>query len=217
MNVPAPTPPEPTLIDLELEDAEPVKKDTKTMLHRVQYAVTTLTREEIRGVTWDLGGWRLYPRQKAQYAYGGGFADVKLLQDAIATFDGESGGYLKAWHYNVRRNDDGTIFRDDEGRFIAKSVDLGWIQKNILLMNKALHDEEAADFVEEIFTQGHPELARPLFSATIAYEMYLVRGWEPWYAYTNGGYKRHLGKSCLAIGNWLAFEDGLGAGYLKEA
>jgi hypothetical protein len=203
--------------ELELEEAEPVKNDTKTVPHRVMYATTTLAREEIRGVTWDLGGWRLYPRQKAQYAYAGGFTNVKLQQEALATFDGESGGYLKAWHINVRRNEDGTIFREDDGRLTAKSVDLGWIQKNIDLGNKLLADSEAADFIEEVFTQGHPELARPLFSATLAYRMYLERGWDPWYAYSNGGYKRHLGSAALGIGNWLAFEDGLGAGYLKIA
>lgn len=203
--------------ELELTDAEFVKRDKSTVLHRVQYAVTTLIREEIRGVTWDLGGWRLYPRQKAQYAVAGGFEKIDDLYEAIATFDGESGGYLKAWHYNVKRNADGTILRDAEGRFTAKSVDLGWIQKNIALGDKLLHDAEAAAFVEEVFTQGHPDLAKPLYSATVAYEMFLARGWDPWYAYLNGSYKRYIGGAALAIGNWIAFENELGAGYLKKA
>lgn len=204
-------------VELVLEDAEPVPKDTATALHRVTFATTTLVREEIRGVTWELGGWRLYPRQKAQYAYAGGFKDLEHLYTAIATFDGESGGYLKAWHINVARNPDGTILRDEQGRFLAKSVDLGWIQKNIDLGGKLLHDSESAAFVEEVFTKGHPELARPLYSATVAYEMFLRRGWDPWYAYLNGGYKRHLGNAALAVGNHIAFKEGYGGGYLEVA
>ena len=206
----------------EPDGYEFIEYDDETVPHRVAYAVQTLAREEIRGVTWDIGGWRLYPRQKAEFAYAGGFVDAVELYTAIATFDAESGGYVEAWHINVARTDDGKIRRDDDGRFTAKSIDLGWIQRNVPLGDRLVHDADAATLAEETFDLN-PDLRRPLKSAEIARDLFEARQragqnpWGPWYAYLNGSYHRHTGGAALAVGNWIAFRERLGSGYLVVA
>lgn len=172
---------------------------------------------EIRGVTWDLGGTRLYPFQAAQYLYKAQgakagvssypFRDAKRLMEACAIMGGESGWYVKAWHANVVRDDEGRIVRDALGKMTVKSVDLGWIQRNADVTDAALADNEVAPFVENLFdsnTYGY--LDRPALAATEAANLYLARGWQPWYAYSNGGWRTHLPTAGLAVGNFLAVE-----------
>lgn len=167
--------------------------------------------EEIRGVTWDLDGAELLPWLAAQRLYKAGFEDAKLLTTMWAVIEGESGGYLKAWHHNVKRNDDGSIFRNEAGNMLIKSTDLGFIQKNVVHASPvevATTGGEAKDFVDTLF-KIYPELARGDDSAKIAYQMYKQRGFQPWYAYTNGSYKKHLDQAVLAVGNYLALANGL--------
>ena len=68
--------------------------------------------EEIRGVTWDFGGRQLEPWEAAQKLYVAGFKDARQLAIMWAVIEGESGGYTRAWHHNVVRNEDGK-FRFD--------------------------------------------------------------------------------------------------------
>jgi len=166
--------------------------------------------EEIKGITWDLDGAELMPWLAAQRLYKAGFKDAKLLTTMWAVLEGESGGYLKAWHHNVSRNDDGSIKIINE-MMEVKSTDLGFIQKNIVHTPKVLLPivgDDSKNFVKVLF-EVYPELARGDRSAEIAYKLYQDRGFQPWYAYTNGGYEKHLGKAVLAVGNYLALANGL--------
>lgn len=160
--------------------------------------------EEIRGLTWDLNGEQLDPWQAAQRLYLAGFKDAQLLCKFWAVLEAESGGYLRAWHHNVERLPDGTILRDSQGRMTVKSTDLGFIQKNIVHDEpvKILDEAESQAFVDSLFDQ-HPELANGAQSAEIAYNMFKQRGFQPWYAYSNGSYKKSLERACLAVGNYL--------------
>ena len=167
--------------------------------------------EEIKGITWDLDGAHLMPRLAAQRLYDAGFEDAKLLTTMWAVIDGESGGYLKAWHHNVKRNDDGSIFKNAAGNMLVKSTDLGFIQKNVVHASPVelpVTGGEAKDFVDMLF-KIYPELARGDESAKIAHQMYMQRGFEPWYAYTNGSYKKHLDQAVLGVANFLAQSNGL--------
>lgn len=165
--------------------------------------------EEIKGVTWDLWGAELKPWLACQRLYKAGFKDADLLATMFAVIEAESGGYLKAWHHNVKRNEDGSIFRTSDGLFQVNSTDLGFIQKNVVHNPKViLTDSEAPAFVEDLFA-AFPDLARADKSAEIAFAMYQDRGFQPWYAYSNGSYKKSMGRACAAVGNFIALKHGL--------
>lgn len=180
--------------------------------------------EEIRSVTYDFGGARLYPFQAAQYLYKATgtkdgkvltpFRDVKVLTTACAVMGGESLWYLRAWHANVKRNDDGSIYRPQPGMLVVKSVDLGWIQRNADIEDTEMQDADVSKLVEQLFSDSqYQDLDRPAKAANIAAQLYLDRGWGPWYAFSNGGYKRHLPQAGLAVANLIAVEFGLGQSY----
>ena len=165
--------------------------------------------EEIRGVTWDLWGEQLKPWIAAQRLYKAGFKDLDTLAVMWATIEAESGGYLQAWHHNVKRNPDGSIFRSEDGLFEVLSTDLGFIQKNMVHNPHAiLSDEESPAMVRDLF-DAFPDLARADKSAEIAHGMFLQRGFDPWYAYKNGSYKKSMGRACAAVGNFVALKHGL--------
>src|SRR6188768_3109265 len=101
--------------------------------------------EHIEWVNYGFYGDRLDIVQRTQRLYNTqdntwGFKDLFVLTVAYAVMMGESGGYLKAFHHNVERNEDDTIKRFNEdgtlwdGNGLAfmkvKSTDLGFIQKN---------------------------------------------------------------------------------------
>jgi hypothetical protein len=167
---------------------------------------------EIRGVTFGFDGEQLEPQQAAQRLYKAGFKDAKVLAIMWAILEGESARYLKAWHHNVARDDDGSIIRDDIGRFAVKSTDLGFIQRNVVHSPpKKVTDAESPVFVESLFT-ANPDLARGDKSAEIAFALYQDRGYQPWYAYSNRGYRRHREAACSAVREYLRVVFGLRRG-----
>jgi hypothetical protein len=166
--------------------------------------------EEIRGVTWDLDGAQLAPWQAAQRLYKAGFEDAKILTLMWATLEGESGRYLKAWHHNVDRDESGQILYFADGKMLIKSTDLGFIQRNVVHAPQTYkHPDEAGEFTESLFQQ-HADLARGDRSAEVAWELFKTRAFQPWYAYTNGHYRKHMPRAALAVANFLAVEFGLG-------
>lgn len=167
--------------------------------------------EEIRGITWDLDGEQLDPWLAAQRLYNAGFKDAQELCVMWAVLEAESGGYLKAWHHNVTRNEDGTIKRFDGDLMEVKSTDLGFIQKNIVHNPKPLlpiEGDQSKLFVADLF-DAFPDLARGDLSAKIARQLFLQRGFQPWYAHTNKTYKRSMPRACVAVANFLALKNGL--------
>lgn len=178
--------------------------------------------EEIRGVTWDFGsGQRLYPFQAAQYLHQADppngpppFRDAKRLMEACAVMGGESGWYLTAWHLNVKRDSAGNILWDEQRRLLATSCDLGWIQRNAEFADTALLPEDVPAFVQALFDS--PEfgyLDRPALAAQEAARLFTERGWQPWVAWLNKSYKRHLPMAGQAVANFLAVEYGLGQSF----
>jgi hypothetical protein len=173
--------------------------------------------EEIRGVTWDLAGERLYPFQAAQYLYNASttkngviihpFREAKVLTVACATMGGESDWRLRSWHANVLREEDGSIKRDSQGRITIKSIDLGWIQRNADIADLPYRDTEIAPLVQSLFdSEQFGYLDRPALAANEAARLYVDRGWQPWVAYSNGGWRRHLPNAGLAVANFIAVE-----------
>jgi hypothetical protein len=161
--------------------------------------------EELRGITWGLDGAELAPWQAAQRLYKAGFIVAKELAIFWSVIEAESGGYLKAWHHNVTRNADGSIFKTADGLMEVRSTDLGLIQKNVVhspRVQLSVSGTESQAFVNDLFA-ANPELARGDESAEIAREMFEQRGYQPWYAFSNGSYKRSLDRGCLAVGNYL--------------
>lgn len=169
-----------------------------------------MATEEIRGITFGLDGEELKPWLAAQRLYKAGFKDAKLLATMWAVIESESGGYLRAWHHNVVRNEFGTI-KLANNLMEVKSTDLGFIQRNIVHNPHVflpIEGNESQLFVDNLFVI-HPELARADKSAEIAYQMYKQRGFQPWFAYTNKSYERNLGRACVAVANYLALANGL--------
>lgn len=168
--------------------------------------------EEIRGATWDLDGAQLLGAQAANRLYYAGFNEAKVLTEMLATLYAESNWFLKAWHHNVLRNEDGTIKRDADGKLVVISTDLGFIQRNVV-HSPTVHvsDDAAKSFTDTLFAK-FPELANGKLSSQIAWNLYRDRGWTPWYANQNGAFEQHLGRSGLAVANFLAVEFGLVAG-----
>jgi hypothetical protein len=160
--------------------------------------------EEIRDITWGFAGAQLYPWQAAQRLYKAGFVDAKLLAVAWAVMEAESGGYLKAFHHNVRRNPDGTILRNGNQMTVV-STDLGFIQRNVFHSGGRQIEISAAAsaaFLEALF-DDNPELADGQASAEIAHDLFVDRGWQPWVAHRNLSYKRSLPRGGEAVGNYL--------------
>ncbi len=180
---------------------------------------------EIRGVTWDFGDEApMWPSVALRYLYNAKvmrnsvavypFRDAKMLAVAGAVMGGESAWYPKAWHANVVKDADGQIVYDAQGRITVKSIDLGWIQRNADLADTAYQPEEIAPLVVSLFeSEQYGYLDRPGLAANEAARLYVERGWQPWYAYSNKGYLRHLPKSILGAANFLAIEFGLGQSY----
>lgn len=165
--------------------------------------------EEIKSVTFDFWGEQLEPYLAAQRLYKAGFTDAKLLAVIWAVMEGESGGYLKAWHNNVERTPEGDILLS-EGMMTVKSTDLGFIQRNVVHTPTVRLEptrEAVGLFIEDLFN-ANPKLANGQESANIAYTLFKQRGFKPWYAYTNGSYRKNVSRGCLAVGNFLALANG---------
>jgi hypothetical protein len=170
------------------------------------------TIEEIWNVTWSFGtGPRLDPIQSMQRLYAAGFKDASLLCVAYATMMSESGRYLKAWHANVVRNVDGTVKRivreSDPGKeyMLVKSIDLGYCQFNVTFnpwIEIEISETVILPWVETLFEE-HPEYANAWEACVIAWDFFTRRGWTPWYAHTNGSYKRGLPSASLAVARFL--------------
>ena len=172
--------------------------------------------EEIRGVTWDLWGQELSHEQAIQRIIVSGFpikGGIALKMFAIV--EGESGEYQRAWHANVERLPDGIIKRydaqgliDPEGEYMkVKSIDLGFMQFNVEVSPDALIRMTKADmdtYVDNWFTV-RAELADPWESAALAYDLWLRRGFQPWYAYRPGTepFALKMRYGALAFSNWL--------------
>lgn len=173
--------------------------------------------ESIRGVTWQLDGFRMQPRQTAYYLHLAGFQDATDLAVGVAVMAAESSWYLKAWNLNVVRDEAGQIVETD-GKMRVRSADLGWIQRNVQVNRDVEKSEAGAEaLVAELFTTHEP-LSRPLPSARVARSLFLERGWQPWVAHLNGSWWRYRGDAALAVGNFLAsYEFDLGASYLKRS
>lgn len=144
--------------------------------------------EEIRDVTYGLWGYKLPNWQSATYLVRAGFHDPRVLLNMFAIIMGESGSYLNAWHANVRRTPEDNILYDIYGNMTVKSIDLGYIQKNVEISPDFVVQPTAAamkPLVEAKFAE-FPGLADAQESAYIAYDLYLARGFAPWYAYKPG-------------------------------
>ena len=169
----------------------------------------TRTVEEISNVTWGFRGSRLDGWQSVQRLFLGGFKDMAICSVAHAVMSAESGRYTEAFHCNVVRAEDGSIVRTDEGKMIVKSVDLGYCQFNTPLepyLELDMNPQAVESFIVSMY-QKYPEYARADLSAAIAWEFYTRRRWQPWYAYSNGSYKKGLASSSAAIGNYLGMRN----------
>jgi hypothetical protein len=136
-----------------------------------------------------------------------GFHDPRVAINMFAVIEGESGSYTKAWHANVKRLDDEnkSIVRDAQGRMFVKSVDLGFIQRNLVMAGGGvwmpMEEDAMSEFIETLFNEN-PDLAVADKSAIIAYELFSTRGFQPWYAYQPGTvkwqHKKRIASKALA-------------------
>lgn len=176
--------------------------------------------EHIEWVNYGFYGERFDSVQRMQRLYNTrdntwGFKDAMVLVVAYATMMGESGGYLKAFHHNVERNEEGMIVRYvdnfDTSKLFMKvfSTDLGFIQKNTKHQDGGvlveMTKEASLAFVDQLFIEN-PKLCIGWDSCKIAWNMYNTAGkkFTPWYAYTNGNYKKGLPGACVALGKLAA-------------
>jgi len=165
--------------------------------------------EEIRNVTWGLWGEELPEWIAIQRLVRAGFHDPRVLLNMFAIIEGESGSYIRAWHANVKRTPapESNIIYNEEGEMEIKSIDLGFIQRSVALSPHAFvapTEEDMEIFVNKMFDEN-PLLARADTAAEEAYELYLERGFQPWYAFKPGTPEFRLKKrrGSKAIGNYL--------------
>lgn len=171
--------------------------------------------EHIRNINYGFGGEELAEWQAIQRLVRSGFSDVRVLGTMFAIVEGESGSYTRAFHCNVERtlDEDGNpdlIVRktiDGVDYMFVKSVDLGFMQFNTDISGTGvwiqMTEEAVAQFIDTMFDE-EPWKANAQLSSERAYELYLQRGFTPWYAYKPGTIsfqekKRRAGK---AIANY---------------
>ena len=175
---------------------------------------------EIRNVTFGLWGSELPEHAAIQRLARAGFpiwspghldteAPHSPLLEMFAIIEGESGSYLKAWHANVLRDPPftGDIVLNSEGQMTVRSIDMGFIQLNVNVAPDLLiapTEEAMKAFVEARFA-ARPELTRADLSAHIAHDLWLDRGFGPWFAYKPGtaNYKLKKRRGAKGIANWL--------------
>lgn len=150
--------------------------------------------EHIAGINYGFGGIELAEWQAIQRLVRSGFTDLRVLGTMFAIVEGESGSYTRAFHCNVDRtldaegNKDLIVRREIDGvdHMFVKSVDLGFMQFNtdVAGLGKwvAMTKEAVADFINKMF-DAEPWKADAQQSSIRAYELYLQRGFQPWYAY----------------------------------
>lgn len=137
----------------------------------------------IRDPEGVLAGDLLLPREVAALLYGVKFTDVDKLIDMTATTFGESAGYTEAVG---PVNSNGT---QDFGLFQLNSGHVGSMTM--------------AEFTAMAFD--------PVRAVVFARKLYVNAGYSlrPWYAYTNGTYKRHLPKAITGVANMIAEQRAL--------
>lgn len=108
----------------------------------------------------------------------------------FAIVEGESGSYTRAFHCNVNRT------QDEEKLIVRKqingvdfmkvnSVDLGFMQFNTPIPGDTwvqMTTDAVSDFINRLF-EDEPWKADAQESSERAYELYLRRGFQPWYAW----------------------------------
>lgn len=150
--------------------------------------------EHIRNINYGFGGVELAEWQTIQRLVRSGFVDVRILGTMFAIVEGESGSYTRAFHCNVDRTLDENgkpdrIVRktiDGVDHMYVKSVDLGFMQINTDLPGVgqwvAMTEEAVAEFINKMF-DAEPWKGDAQLSSVYAYELYLQRGFHPWYAW----------------------------------
>jgi hypothetical protein len=150
--------------------------------------------EHITNVTYGFGGAELAEWQVIQRLVRSGFSDLRVVGTMFAIVEGESGSYTRAFHCNVDRTLDingkrDRIVRkniDGADHMFVKSVDLGFMQFNTDVPGAGkwikMDEEVVAEFITEMFN-AEPWKGNAQLSSERAYELYLERGFQPWYAY----------------------------------
>jgi hypothetical protein len=150
--------------------------------------------EHINGINYGFGGVELAEWQAIQRLVRSGFVDLRVLGTMFAIVEGESGSYTRAFHCNVDRTLDAEgnkdlIVRkviDGEDYMHVNSVDLGFMQFNTDIPGPGtwikMSVEAVTKFINMMF-EAEPWKADAQLSSQRAYEMYLQRGFQPWYAY----------------------------------
>jgi hypothetical protein len=150
--------------------------------------------EHILNINYGFRGVELSEWQAIQRLVRSGFVDLRVLGTMFAIVEGESGSYTRAFHCNVDR----TLDADGNKNLIVRkiidgaeymhvnSVDLGFMQFNIDLPGDGewieMHEEAVTEFINTMF-DVEPWTADAQLSSEFAYEMFLQRGFQPWYAY----------------------------------
>lgn len=150
--------------------------------------------EHIQNINYGFGGVELAEWQIIDRLIKSGFSDLRVLGTMFAIVEGESGGYTRAFHCNVDRtldangNKDLIVRKQIDGidYMFVKSVDLGFMQLNTDLPGTgqwiAMTEDAVAKFIDIMFV-AEPWKGNAQLSSEHAYEMYLERGFQPWYAY----------------------------------
>lgn len=150
--------------------------------------------EHIKNINYGFGGVQLAEWQTIQRLVRSGFSDLRVLGTMFAIVEGESGGYTRAFHCNVDRTLDADgnknliVRKQINGKdyMYVKSVDLGFMQFNTDLPGVGqwveMNEEIVAGFIKKMF-DAESWKADAQLSSEHAYEMYLQRGFHPWYAY----------------------------------
>lgn len=138
----------------------------------------------------QLKGKQWLPRDVAKLLYDTGWKEPRNLALMVATVGGESDYYSEA---EGDQHPDGTI---DEGMFQLSSIHMqAWGFDSLASFKTMAYDPTKA-----------VSYARTLWETD---KMNGGTGFGPWYAFSDGGYKRHLKGAIIGVANMLLVMEGL--------
>jgi len=136
-----------------------------------------------------LKGKQWLPRDVALLCYKHGWTEPRNLALMVATVGGESDYFDEA---EGDPHEDGTI---DLGLFQLNSIHAeNWNMTAEQFKEMAFNPAQAVIYARKLWNDARANSGDPF---------------KPWYAYSNGGYKRHLKGAVVGVANMLFVMEGL--------
>lgn len=147
-----------------------------------------------------LAGHRILSRRITKRLYEGGWTTAENLMKMVAIVLAESAGYEHAWNYNDPEDGgDGSV---DLGLFMLNDGNRGGNPPHVDSTGKPYPSEGGIKSVAE-----REEFYAMALNATeaqvVARDLYVRRSFQPWAAYNNGAWERHIEQATIGLCNYF--------------